>query len=169
MEQDYKIIDNFLDDKDYHYLKNIILDDDFPWRFRSSTTNQEHKKDKGFFTYNFYENFKNDKNLFESIIIPILHKLNATSVIQTRANLILTDLLKERYLTFHNDYGDNNMTAIFNFTDSDGGTVLKINDKYKEVLSKENRMLIFKGSIPHTSIKPTNVDRRYILNINYFI
>ena len=61
------------------------------------------------------------------------------------------------------------MTAIFNFTDSNGGTVLKINDKYEEVLSKENRMLIFKGSIPHTSIKPTNTDRRYILNLNYFI
>lgn len=165
----YKIIDNFLSDKDYIFLKNTIENKDFPWRYRKSTTKIPLHKDKGFFTYNFYENFKSDNTLFEHIIIPILLKLNAVSVIQVRANLILTDLLKERYLNFHNDYNENNMTAILNFTECDGGTVLKINNKNEEILSKQNRIVILKGSINHATIKPTNVDQRYLLNLNYFI
>ena len=168
---DYKIIDNFLSETDINILEKTIANENFPWRRRSVTTPQKEyeNKDKGFFTYSFFYNYISDGQLFEPLIIPILNKLEAKSVIQVRANMTLKQLFLDKYTSFHVDYKNyNNKTAILNLTDCDGGTALKINDKIVEIKSKKNRMLVFDGDIYHASIKQNETDVRYIINFNFF-
>lgn len=166
----YEILDNFLLEKDIEELEKQVCHKDFPWRRRVCTTPPGcEQNDKGYFTYNFFNNYKIDNYLFEPLIIPILDKLKVKSLIEVRANLFLKQLLLDKYTGFHVDYPNyDNYTAILNLTNCDGGTALKINNKIVEIESKKNRMVVFDGSINHASIRQNTTDVRYIINFNFF-
>jgi hypothetical protein len=165
----YKIIDNFLEKDFFQKVKNTISNEDFPWRRRARmTTGKGEESDHGYFTYCFYNYLKDQSDLYENIIIPILNKLEAKAVIQARANMNIKQLFLSDASNYHTDTFTKNKTAILNLTSCDGGTHLMHENNEIFIESVENRMLVFDANILHRSVKHNNCDVRYYINLNYF-
>jgi len=164
---DFKVIDNFCDTKFFTELKNFITHEDFPWRRRLRSV-QEDKNSLGYFTYNFYNNLQVQSKDYNTFIIPILKKLNARSVIEVRANLNFERLYLKNSSLYHIDNFKDHYTAILNLSEKGGGTQLKLEKDEIFVKSKENRMIIFKSNIMHRAVKPNPNEVRYVINFNYY-
>jgi hypothetical protein len=160
-----KVIENFLEKKEYLRLKELIFNIDFPWRIRNNMVNNDKTY---YFTYNFFNNFICQSEHFENYIIPIMRKLNAKAIVQVRANLILNKLFEKSDLHIDNTNDFNCKTAILNFTTCDGGTELLIKDELKFVKSEENKIVIFNSNIQHRTVPSKTTSARIILNMNYF-
>tara|TARA_R100001509_G_C4877167_1_gene218918 strand:+ start:659 stop:1138 length:480 start_codon:yes stop_codon:yes gene_type:complete len=157
------VIKNFLPKDQFKEIKDIILNDDFPWRIRNSMTDTDKNI---YFTYGFFNNYKINSELYIPHIIPILEKLNVIAPIQVRANLILNKIFNKS--GWHIDYPYDSTTAILYLTTSNGGTEFKINNKIKFIKAEENKIIIFPAKTQHRGCTSTDVDRRYIINFNYF-
>jgi hypothetical protein len=165
-----KIIDNFLEKNDFLDFQKEIFSDKIPWYFKDKqyTDELKSKNDEGYYCCCFYNYGEPDFKDLNNYLFKIYKKLDVKSLIQVRANA--THKIKNtKELNFHTDYNyEHSLTAIYYLNTNDGGTVLKINNKQTLVNSVENRMVIFKSTTPH-SIKPhTDVNRRIVININYF-
>jgi len=71
----FKEYNNFLSQDFFEKLKDVIMDQDFPWRRRDHMTDDS--KDKMFFTHAFYNNMLPLSEFYPLYIIPILEKLQA--------------------------------------------------------------------------------------------
>jgi len=154
---------NFLPLEQFKKLQNLIIDLDFPWRIRKCMTDSD---ENIYFTHSFFNYYKINSNSYQEYIIPILIKLKCVSPIEIRANMFLNKLFNKS--GWHTDYNFNNLTAILYLNNCNGGTELKIKNKIKFVKAEENKILIFDGNVEHRACTSTDVDRRYIINFNYF-
>ena len=157
-----KAIDNFLDKDHLKKIQNIIFDCEFPWRTRQGTTPD--KKDH-YFTHCFFNYHLQQSDFFNSLIIPILEKLEVNALIQARSNMFLSDLFTKS--GWHIDYDFKCKTSILYLNSCDGGTDFKIKGKTKFIQSKENRLVTF-SNIEHRAITSTDSSARFIINLNYF-
>jgi hypothetical protein len=158
-----KEIKNFLPIEQFKKLQNLILNLDFPWRIRESMSSNDNNIN---FTYSFFNENKINSELYNEYIIPILIKLKCNAPIQIRANLSLNKFFNKS--GWHIDYNLNNTTAILYMNTCNGGTEFKINEKIKSIIAEENKIVIFSSKIEHRASTSTDVDRRYIINFNYF-
>tara|TARA_R100000951_G_scaffold53922_2_gene45409 strand:- start:795 stop:1277 length:483 start_codon:yes stop_codon:yes gene_type:complete len=157
-----KIEENFLHEKDFSNLKNFILHQETPWFYREYTVN---KKDSPYFTFCFFNNNTILSNAFP-LIKPLLEKLNYSSIIQVRANLVLKENNPIQQ-GWHTDYDYKNFkTAIFYITECNGPTLIQ--DKMIKIYPKENKILIMDGKTKHSAIPQSDVERRVVININYY-
>ena len=159
-----EIIDNFLEKKDFIKIKTLFNENNFNWFLRNNMTN---KDSNIFFNHCFY-NFNSIQSPFFNLIEPIINKLNCAALIQIRANLVPSR--ETRFESgLHTDYNyENAKTAIFYMDTCNGPTVLVENNQEKEVQSVENRMLIFSQKIKHKMISATDINKRVVINFNYF-
>lgn len=160
-----KIIDNFINQDLFNQLKDTMFSDSIPWFCKSGTVSGS-KKDIIWFSHCFYNDFKPDSNLF-SFMPEIIDKLNIASIIQIRANLVLKTE-KDFKTTWHTDYNYNNKTAILYFNTDTSGTYFKIKNKDKFVKAKANRMVIFDGNIKHCAFLNNKINKRIVINFNYY-
>jgi len=158
----YQTHKNFLAIDFFEKIKNLVMDEDFPWRRRDHMT----LNDKMYFTYCFYNHMTLKSRFYEPYIIPILKKLEANAPIQVRANLSISELYKTS--GWHRDYDFKCKTAILYLNDCDGGTELKINDKITFIKADANKMLVFDTNIEHRGLTSKKEPVRYIINFNYF-
>jgi len=158
-----KIIDNFLEQQDFKNIKNFLLDEKVHWFYRNCCVNVD---DPPYFTFCFYNYDRIQSPAFE-LIQPILDKLNYSSIIQVRANLMLREE-NEKKTGWHTDYDYKNFkTAIYYIHESNGPTIVKDNKNVK-IYPKENKILIMDGNTEHAAIIQTDKKRRVVLNINYY-
>ena len=162
MDLEYKTYKNFLAPDVFEKIKNLVMDQDFPWRRRDHMTLGA----KMYFTYCFYNNMISKCQTYESYIIPILKKLHAEAPIQIRANMSISALYKTS--GWHSDYDFKCKTAILYLNDCDGGTELKINNKIIFIKADANKMLTFDTPILHRAITSKKELIRYVINFNYF-
>ena len=158
-----KVIDNFLDDFEFKKLANTILKDRFPWYFN------DYKgviNDGNFqFTHVFFREGKISSN-FSKIVLPLLKKLDAKSVLRVKANLT-PQKKKNIKSAMHIDTGiENSKTAILYCNTNNGSTLFQ---NGKKVFSKENRAVIFDGHQKHCGIDCTDQKIRVVINFNYFL
>ncbi len=158
-----KEIKNFLPAEEFKELQNLILNFDFPWRIRESMTDKDNNI---YFTYSFFNENKINSELYNQYIVPILTRLKCNAPIQIRANMCLNKLFKKS--GWHTDYNLNNTTALFYINNCNGGTEFKIDGKIKFIKPEENKIVIFSSKIEHRACTSTDVDRRYVINFNYF-
>jgi len=154
---------NFLPDEEFKKLQNLIFHLDFPWRIRKSMT---HSDENIYFTHSFFGSYTVNSEYYREYIIPILIKLKCVSPIEIRANMFLSKLFEKS--GWHTDSQFNNKTAILYLNNCNGGTELKIKNKIKFVKAEENKILIFDSNTEHRGCTSTDVDKRYIINLNYF-
>ena len=159
----YQIHKNFLDIEFFEKIKNLIMDQDFPWRRRDRMTKDD---DKMYFNHCFYNHMIPLSDLYPLYIIPILKKLHAEAPLQIRANMLVSGLFKAS--RWHVDYEFKCKTAIFYLNDCDGGTELNIDDKIIFVKAEANKMLVFDTPIFHRAVTSQKALVRYIINFNYF-
>ena len=164
-KNEYRIVDNFLPENLYENLKTFLYSGECPWYHRESQVQDTNEDSNGFFTFCWYNNWKEKHNSFDSTIKPILEELKCISPIQIRANLLLKSSPGES--AYHTDYTFPTTTAIIYFTKCNGGTVLKIENKEILVDCIENRLLEFNGAIEHKGIWQTDVKKRIVINMNY--
>ena len=166
---DYKIIDNFLEVKDFYTFKEEIFNtNNVPWYYRNSQTisSIDDLDDIGYFTLNFFNDMCSDFIGFNYYLYKIYEKLECKALIQSRANLSLKQ--KEiKKLYFHTDYTFKCKTAIFYMNTNNGATILDENKQIK-IDSIENRIVVFDSQIRHSALLQSDTKRRIVLNINYF-
>lgn len=160
---DLKEHNNFLPDEEFKKLQNLILHLDFPWRIRKSMTQSD---ENIYFTHSFFANYTVNSEFYREYIVPILIKLKCVSPMEIRANMFLSKLFEKS--GWHTDSQFNNKTAILYLNNCNGGTELKIKNKIKFVKAEENKILIFDSNTEHRGCTSTDVDKRYIINLNYF-
>jgi hypothetical protein len=158
----YKIINNFLEKNLFNKLQEILFSEDINWYFKKNMTNN----DNYFFAHCFYNNHIPMSPFYNEYIIPIFKKLNAKSLIEIKANLMLK---KENVFksNFHTDRDFKCNTAILYINTCNGYTLLD-DVKNIKINCEENKMLIFDSQINHSAISQTDVDRRIVINFNYF-
>jgi len=158
----HKVIDNFLQKDIFENLKLFLMSDEVGWYWKEHMT----KNDNFFFNHCFYNNDKPRSHVFEKFIIPLLIKLECKALIEARANLMLKKNICYQS-NFHIDRKFNCKTAIFYINTNNGYTLLDKNKKIK-IKCVENRMLIFNSKILHAAFSQTDVERRIVINFNYF-
>ena len=167
----YQICKKFLPIDFFEKIKNLITDQNFPWRKRNTMTygtglSDSDLKDNMYFTYNFYNTMIPSSEFYEPYIIPILKKLETKAPLQIRANMFISSLFKAS--GWHTDYAFKCTTAILYLNECDGGTELKINNKITLIKAEANKMLIFDTSVLHRAVTSKKEPIRYVINFNYF-
>ena len=160
----YNIIENFLDKELFEKFKTEIFSGNVNWFYKPHMTYSN--KDNGFFSHTFYQNHEITSQYFNDFISPILKKLNCVSIVEVRANLMI-QRNEVYYSDFHTDRDFKCKTAILYMNSCNGGTELGLEEKIN-ITSEENKMLIFDSDIPHRAVSQTDVERRIVINLNYF-
>jgi hypothetical protein len=160
----YQTHKKFLTTDFFEKIKNLVMNQDFPWRRRDRMTTDAN--DKMYFTHCFYNNMIPHSEFYQPYIIPILKKLHAKAPIQIRANIFISALFKT--CGWHSDYDFKCKTAILYLNDCDGGTELKINNKITFIKADANKMLVFDTDVLHRALTSKKEPIRYVINFNYF-
>jgi len=166
----YKVIHNFMNEIAFEALQYLIIETDFPWFKRERQVFTKDKKELGYLTHSFFNDYHPGSVYYKEYIVPILRQLEIASVVQVRANLTPSVFYIEKGSAFHCDYiyKSPSKTAILYLQTTNGGTEIKINNKIKLIKDEENKMLIFDSDVEHRGIVSTDSDFRYVLNFNYF-
>ena len=155
-----KVIDNFLEEKEFNKIKNDILNVNFPWYFQHYKVIPKDGQIQ--FTHIVFRDGKLNSS-FRYLVDIVLLRLKAKKIIRAKFNLTWkTDkILNSQY---HVDTPIKSKTAIFYLNTNNGKTFFK---NKKSVKSVENRMVTFNSSIKHMGTTHTDADYRLVLNINY--
>ena len=158
----YKIVDNFINQKDFEILRNTMLSNKFE-RYCGGDGVSGTKDDGIYFTHNFYDNYKPRSNHIH-LLDPIVKKLNAKSFIRIKGNLYpKTNKIYEH--GSHKDYDFKHKSFIFYINTNNGFTKLENGVKVKSI---ENRGLFFDSHKDHNSSTCSDKNRRVNINFNYF-
>ena len=159
----YKVIDNFLDKKDFLKIKNQMEAFNFPYYLNKKINPSHDEEDLScYFTHVLFSPVTVE-NQFFNVFKPLIEKLNCKKLIRVKCNLYL----RTSKIEFHEPHADFNFEhkgALFSLNTNDGGTILNENEKIDSV---ENRILFFDPSKKHNSTSTTNAKFRMNININY--
>lgn len=159
-----EIIDNFLEEDDFNLIKNIFLGETINW-FYSKNIQQDIKETEfghNFLCHMIYRNDQITSQHFQTLQ-PVLEKLNPKALIRIKANMYLN---QGKYIIHrsHQDFPFEHKTALYYLNTNNGHTI--IGDK--KIESVANRVILFDGSVEHSSTNCTDANRRLNINFNYF-
>ena len=142
-----KIIDNYLDENSFKIISETMSSDMFPWFFNDYKTDFDLDDNSVFnyqFTHRFYFNSRVTSKYFDSLLNPILKKINAKALIRIKANLnpVSHELIRHDK---HVDQDYSCKAAIYYVNSNDGYTMF---DNQK-VESKGNRIVFFDAETLH--------------------
>jgi hypothetical protein len=160
----YKVIDNFLDNKDFRFVYDQITGNEFPWFFQKESviSNNDNDITDSFFTHVFFKNNEVNSNYYEHFKF-IIDAIGARALIRFKANCYPpTEEIKIHMPHTDHEFEHNGFLLYVN--DNDGYTILEDGTKIESVA---NRALFFDASRPHQSTTATNVKARFNININY--
>lgn len=158
-----QIIDDFLDQKSFKDIQNLLMSSDFDWYYSDLITSKEVHKDEFQFCHMFYSDGEPGKKY--SVITPLIRKIAPFSVISVKANL-LTKTNKVRKYGFHVDINKENITtAIFYINTCNGFTLFRDGRKVEQIA---NRLVIFNAQLEHSGTSCTDEKTRVLINFNYF-
>jgi hypothetical protein len=156
----YKVIDNFLDEKYFNSLVSFL--EEIPWFFLKEVV-AGIPENKIFLLYHLFYAQNVPKSAHFDILVPLLQKLGVNCLMRIKANLYPnTEKLHEHPM--HRDFEFSSTTALLSLNTCDGYTKLKDGTKIDSIA---NRMVIFDSGEEHCSTTTTNVSARYNININY--
>lgn len=170
---DYTIIDNFLEDNDFSFLRNTFFPKDknqkaLPWNYLKGIVRDPELGPTGYeendwmYSHSFIEMQPQKRSEYVYLLDALINKLHASNILDIRSNLIMPTS-KHIHHEDHIDRKTFHKVAIFYVTTNNGFTSLK---NIVEVKCVENRMLIFDGSIYHHSVTSTD-EIRCVININF--
>lgn len=176
MINDIIVIDDVLPESYSTQIENILYSPEFPWYYADDITYGQNAGDKektfGFF-HLFYSNGQRQSQ-FASIFEPIYHialdkakiKLDNPAVLQARTFLQTPNNTTRKYNNKHIDTTIPHVVVLYYVNDSDGDThMFKGIDTIKTVTPKKNRVVVFDGSIYHSSGSPIS-SKRCVINFN---
>jgi len=171
----YKIYDNFLDQREFLLIQDLVMSSQLPYNYNSilnydqENDYEKHKYDY-YFTHLAYRNDRDDiikggtKTVYLENFMPIIKKLSVASLIRVKVNFYpRTEKVKTH--ASHKDYHFDHNGALFYINSCDGYTILEDGTKIESIA---NRVLIFNAGTPHSSTSCTNAHGRFNINFNYF-
>ena len=157
-----KVIDNFLSEKQFKMLRDIMMSYYFPWCYYWGNEGSDDPKD--FFYHTFYRKGEIQPSGYFNILGPSAQKLVGGDGELIRAKAVLTTQTAEHHNSgFHNDY-DDITTAIYYINTNNGWTEFGDGDKVESVA---NRMLVFDSNLIHGGVSCTDEKTRILINFNY--
>lgn len=156
-----KIIDNFLEQVDFNFIKNYIINTTFPFYYQHFLTDEKEENNECSFTHVVYKNFMPHSDLFDHIQ-PIIKLINPKALIRIKINCY-PKTSKIVYHKPHKDFDFDNKALILYLNNNDGYTIVG----EQKVESIENRALIFNGNQTHFSSSCTDAKARFNMAINY--
>lgn len=153
-------INNFLTKEVFSNIKKNF-DSNFAWFYQDSTGNKTDKSNY-YFSHILFDNNESKSPYFNSILMPILGKLNFNYLHRAKLNLY-TKREKQIKTASHVDFEKPHTVALFSFNTNNGYT--EFEDGYK-IKSIENTMVLFSGNLKHRSVNQTDENIRINLNIN---
>jgi hypothetical protein len=165
----FKVIDNFLDKKEFVELQSIMMGNQFPWYYNSHKISAQENNSSLYnfqFAHKFYDNYGPTSDLI-SILEPLINKINPSSIVRIKANMnpSTPDILEYGY---HTDFDSTPslITSVFYINTNNGSTVFEDGQKVDSV---ENRLVMFDSRIKHTGTSCTNEKVRCVINLNYYL
>tara|TARA_X000000368_G_C22908826_1_gene657607 strand:+ start:432 stop:923 length:492 start_codon:yes stop_codon:yes gene_type:complete len=161
-----QVTEDFLQEEYYDHLNEIITSTQFPWMFQKRVANIEEDPEEDLNHYYFVHSlfFQNKIEsplyddflyLFQSLNVQFLH----------RARVLMFVNQGEQYIhDRHVDHTTNCKTALIYMNTNDGFTDFETGERVESV---KNRLLLFDGSVPHSSSTPTNTKERLLLSVTY--
>ena len=171
-----KIVNDFLDQKEFDKLQNIMMGETLPWFFNAGITDSIEKENTFQFVHAFYvyqRSFIFVDHNYISILDCLLDKINPTMLCRIKANLLIqTPNIIENI--FHIDIGvledfpeklKQLTTSIFYVNTNNGYTKFEDDTKIESIA---NRMVTFPANMKHTGTSCTDQNTRVVINFNYF-
>ena len=174
-----KIIDNALNDSLLISIKERIESkSSMPWYFIEDSAAAPTQFHSNLLNYSFYHLVFSDNEIFSSaaerthsvgLILKDLFELEKTYNVYGLRWGMTTTLNKIHRHAPHTDYPFDHKVILFYLNDSDGDTYFYDNEHkiIDSVTPKENRAVLFDGSILHSSSKPIKFARRIVLSIDF--
>ena len=158
-----KVIDNFLNNKDFEYIRDQIISLKFPWYYNDNSNYAHDGIAQLTYSFYFWDNPTRVNGNIQ-LLKPILDKLNVKGLIRIKANLNFPS--SDKKPIYHTDSPfEETKTAVYYLNSNNGGTQFK--NKFVE--SKENRMVIFNTQTKHSAIPhDNNKQARFVINFNYY-
>lgn len=157
-----QVIENFLPDELFDKIHNLMMGSKFDWHYAPGVATYD-DNDDFYFTHSFYEDEKQQSKYFESIIHPIMGKVNFNFMIRARANCYVRK--HEHYQNaFHTDQIFPHTVGLFSVNTNNGYTIFEDGTKHE---SKANTMIVFPGDMKHASVSQTDEKIRVNINFNF--
>ena len=168
-----EIIDNYINQKEFDEIQNLMMGPEFEWFYASAIDNEEELQEdtgKFQFTHMFHFEFR-PLSPHCKILRPILETNLPVSIWRIKANL-LTKTPNIVANSFHIDMGDipeyklkQWTTSIFYVNSNNGYTEFEDGTKVESVA---NRMVTFPTNLKHRGTSCTDEKTRVIINFNFF-
>ena len=174
-----KIIDNVLNDSLLILVKERIESTErMPWFFIENSAVEPTSTNSKLLNYSFYHAVLYDNEVISPAVFDVTNTIGLISKdlfeLEKTYNIFrlrwgLTTTLNKSHK--HDPHVDGSMphkVILFYLNNSDGDTYFydKKHNIIDSVTPKENRAVLFDGSILHSSSKPIKFARRIVLNIN---
>ena len=169
-----KVIDNFLFYDYFKELQDLVHSNNIAWYYQKTTTNYNiasEKDDKNFiFGHMLYNNRSIHSDYytkFEPIKYFINRHIDCKEFLRLKLNLYPNQSKKIKHRKHHDWLDKDNKPikgvkiAILNFTNCNGSTIVE----GKEIISKENKVILFKNEQEHYGITQNDKNIRLVLNI----
>jgi hypothetical protein len=159
-----KIKNNFLIQKDFNAIKDMMLSSRFPWYYNNTKVDKE-DDDNDLNNYQLTHTVFADGLVNSSaynLIEPVLQKLKVKEVIRIKANLVPRTSRIHKFEK-HADQDYNCKGAILYINSNNGHTIFKD----KKVASKKNTIVLFNANQEHQGTTCTNEKIRVLINFNY--
>jgi len=178
----YKVVDNFLKEKDFIVLQTLFLSSEFAWFFNDAIAYEKDnekelakyndkkvlnlkKFNNFFFTHCIYMDNEIQTNLdVWRAVKPLLEKLDIKAIIRIKTNCYIKEDKVAQH-PWHVDYEFGQKGCLFCVNTNNGYTTLENGTKIKSVA---NRAIFLDTSKPHASSSVSDQDRRININLNYF-
>jgi len=156
----FNIHKNFLEQETLQNIKKEI--EGMHWFFLNFTADKNDKSNFLFYHLIFENNKVQSNRYFNTILMPILGKLNFKYLHRAKLNLY-TKKDKQIKTSYHIDCDIEHTVALFSLNTNNGYTEFEDGKKIK---SEENNLVIFPGHLKHRSVNQTDENTRINLNIN---
>ena len=171
-----KIEDNFLEQKEFDKLQDLMLGGDLPWYFSPKVVYKNEAANRFQFTHHFYTINVPTSDFMEQLR-PLIEVIRPLSLWFIKANLLtrtLNIIEDSFHVDFQNDV-DNAVlsekklkqwtTGIFYVNTNNGYTEFEEGTKVESIA---NRFVSFSANLRHTGTSCTDEKSRVIINFNYF-
>lgn len=162
----FEVIDNFLSEKDFNAVRNVIFDMKFPWGYCPSVNTEVSTGPDDFqFVHMMYQDHTILSDHFKQIS-PLINKLNPNALVRVKVNLTTKNVNNFKF-GYHTDFEDieNLKSAVYYLDTTDGPTFFENGEQVECV---ENRLVVFDNNMSHSSSTCTDKKVRRVININFF-
>ena len=157
-----QVINQILNPSVFSELKNQVTDKNFPWYFPHTPGEPEQYVNLAYYDHQFHPSVT--PKLMQCLA-KCTTQLNAIAILRVKFNATPRNAPDQ---IWHTDWklSTPSKTCVIYLNTCDGYTEFR--GSARKIYSMENTAVIFDTDHEHRGIPATNVERRLVLNINYF-